>query len=78
MLKLALSGIAAGLALFCGLTAASAASPVSMPISVSGKLVCPTGSHLGTEGKYCWPNLRGVCAPGYHQGTEGKYCWRNK
>ena len=44
MFKLALSGIAAALVLFSGLTTASAVSPVSKPTSVSGTLVCPTGS----------------------------------
>jgi hypothetical protein len=42
-----------------------------------GGNACPEGTHLGYEGKYCWPDHGHVCPIGTHLGYEGKYCWKN-
>jgi len=39
---------------------------------------CPSGTHQGYEGKYCWRGDAPACPPGFHRGYEGKYCWRDR
>jgi hypothetical protein len=52
----------------------AAASVSSSPL-VRTALSCPPGTHIGYEGKYCWPDRGRACPRGYHLGYEGKYCW---
>lgn len=52
-----------------------AAAPASASPLVRTALSCPPGTHVGYEGKYCWPNRGRACPPGYHLGYEKKYCW---
>jgi hypothetical protein len=49
---------------------------IAAPVEVA--LSCPGGTHVGYEGKYCWPNRPRACPVGYHLGYEGKYCWSNR
>jgi hypothetical protein len=61
---------------------AVAAMPVSfsvaLPLLAESVRLCPSGTHPGYEGKYCWRNHEtDACPPGFHLGYEGKYCWRN-
>jgi hypothetical protein len=71
-LKAAFATLALGFAL------ASAPKPAAAFgfIGVGG--FCPAGTHLGYEGKYCWPNRSQICPSGTHLGYEGKYCWANR
>jgi hypothetical protein len=64
-------------------TGAAVAAPLGFSLNVQTNLVevglssCPAGTHVGYEGKYCWPNSARNCPAGFHLGYEGKYCWRN-
>ena len=64
-----------------GTGTASMLTPASFIIKIGGGGYgggyCPAGTHLGYEGKYCWPNYGHICPSGTHLGYEGKYCWRN-
>jgi hypothetical protein len=66
-------------------TGAAVAAPLGFSLSIqsdvveAGFVACGPGTHLGYEGKYCWPNRAvNACPPGFHLGYEGKYCWRNQ
>jgi hypothetical protein len=59
-----------------GFVLASAPKPAGAFVLIGGG--CPAGTHLGYEGKYCWPNRSQICPPGTHLGYEGKYCWANR
>lgn len=78
--KLLLAG--AGLALAIS-TGAASASPLGLALEIASNVVarggasCAPGTHLGYEGKYCWPNRPRECPVGTHLGYEGKYCWRD-
>lgn len=59
--------------------AAGAAPAATLELAFAdGPRACPPGTHLGYEGKYCWPDRARACPPGYHLGYEGKYCWPNR
>jgi hypothetical protein len=58
-------------------SAAVAAAPLETLPLIEAALSCPAGTHIGYEGKYCWPNRPRMCPRGYHLGYEGKYCWPN-
>ncbi len=82
--KLFLAGCCFALAVSVGAAAAApvdstsaAATPVNASPLVRTALWCPPGTHVGYEGKYCWPDRGRACPPGYHLGREGKYCWRD-
>ena len=78
--KLLLGGSCFALAISAG---AAGASPLgNLALNVQANLIevaqsCPAGTHIGYEGKYCWPNSARNCPAGFHLGYEGKYCWRN-
>ncbi|MCC8982144.1 hypothetical protein [Bradyrhizobium acaciae] len=69
------------LAISSGVAAASPLGNFSIAIQSAvveaAALSCPPGTHVGYEGKYCWPNRPRACPAGYHLGYEGKYCWAN-
>ena len=71
-LKLLLAGCGFALALSTG---AATANPLEALPVIEAALSCPAGTHVGYEGKYCWPNRARACPRGYHLGYEGKYCW---
>ena len=78
--KLLLAGSCFALAIFPGV--AGATSLGNLALSVQANIIeaaqsCPAGTHIGYEGKYCWPNTARNCPVGFHLGYEGKYCWRN-
>ncbi|MBR1091656.1 hypothetical protein JQ621_29725 [Bradyrhizobium manausense] len=78
-LKLLLAGTGLALAISTG---AASASPLGLALGIASNvaesaLSCGPGTHLGYEGKYCWPNHPRECPIGTHLGYEGKYCWRD-
>ena len=78
--KLLLVGSCFALAISTG--AAGAAPLGNLALNVQANFIavaqsCPAGTHIGYEGKYCWPNTARNCPSGFHLGYEGKYCWRN-
>jgi hypothetical protein len=63
-------------------TGVASASPLGFAVGIASNVVetalsCPAGTHVGYEGKYCWPNRGRACPAGTHLGYEGKYCWRD-
>ena len=73
--KLLFAGCCLALALSTG---AAEANPLDAIQVVEAALSCPPGTHIGYEGKYCWPNRARICPRGYHLGYEGKYCWADR
>lgn len=78
--KLLLAGSCFVLAISAGAAGASPLGNLALRLEanlVEAALSCPVGTHIGYEGKYCWPNTARNCPAGFHLGYEGKYCWRN-
>jgi hypothetical protein len=78
--KLLLAGSCFALAISTSVVAANPLENFSLSIQsniIEAALSCPPGTHVGYEGKYCWPNRARACPAGYHLGYEGKYCWPN-
>jgi len=77
-----LAGSCFAFAISTGAVAASPLEDVSIAIragaSVIGAMSCSPGTHIGYEGKYCWPNRPHACPAGTHLGYEGKYCWSDR
>lgn len=61
-----------------GTAPASANGFIAVGGFISVNHICPYGTHLGYDGRYCWPNhyVR-ACPYGTHLGYEGRYCWPN-
>ena len=79
--KLLLAGSFLALAISTGAAAASPLADLSVAVAsniVEAAISCPPGTHIGYEGKYCWPNRPRACPAGTHLGYEGKYCWPNR
>jgi hypothetical protein len=78
--KLLLVGSCFALAISTGAAAATSLGGFSLAVEsnvVEAALSCPSGTHIGYEGKFCWPNRARSCPAGFHLGYEGKYCWPN-
>jgi len=78
--KLLLGGSCFALAISAGAAGATPLGHLALNVQanfVEAALSCPAGTHIGYEGKYCWPNSARNCPAGFHLGYEGKYCWRN-
>jgi hypothetical protein len=78
--RLLLAGSCFALAISTGAVAAAPLGNLSVNIRsnvIEVAQSCPAGTHIGYEGKYCWPNSARNCPVGFHLGYEGKYCWRN-
>ena len=65
------------IALSAGAFASTVTPAAALELTVVASRACPAGTHLGYEGKYCWPNRGRACPAGYHLGYEGKYCCPN-
>ena len=79
--KSLLVGSCFALAMSSGVAAAGPLGNFSFSVGsnlVEAALSCPAGTHIGYEGKYCWPNRANNCPAGFHLGYEGKYCWPNR
>ena len=78
--KLLVAASCFALAISTGVAAATPLDNISVAVQsnlIEAALSCPAGTHVGYEGKYCWPNRARACPAGYHLGYEGKYCWPN-